>query len=59
MKDKSVIRAWGRFFAQLHKSSKKFGQIYPEIVKRVQKWDEIHSGTLKGTKLHPEDIAVF
>lgn len=59
MKDKAVILAWGRFFGQLHKLSKQFGKEYPEIVKRVQKWDEIHCGILAGTKLHPEDIAVF
>jgi aminoglycoside phosphotransferase (APT) family kinase protein len=43
----------------LHKLSKQFGKEYPESVKRTQKWDEIHCGTLAGTKLHPEDIAVF
>lgn len=29
MKDKAVIRAWGRFFGQLHKLSKQFGKEHP------------------------------
>ena len=28
-------------------------------MQRIQKWDEVHCGTLKGTKIHPEDLAVM
>lgn len=59
MKDKSVVKAWGRAYAQIHKISHKFTVDHPEIVKRIQQWDEIHCGILKGSKLHPDDKAVI
>lgn len=58
MRDPKVIKAWGRFFAQLHKLSRTFGKEHPDVVKRIQKWDEIHCSILKGTKISPEDQAV-
>lgn len=59
IKEKNIIRALGRYFAQFHKISKKFGKEYPEKVKAIQKWDEIHCSILKGTKLHEDDISVL
>ena len=58
MRGEKVIKAWGRFFAQLHKISRNFGKEHPDVVKRIQKWDEIHCSILKGTKISPEDEAV-
>jgi Ser/Thr protein kinase RdoA (MazF antagonist) len=59
MKDTAVIKAWGRFFGQLHKLSKKFGKDHPEVVKRIQRWDQVHCSILSGVKLHPEDAALL
>ena len=59
MKDKAVIFAWGRYFAQLHKISKKFDTEHPEVAQRIQKWDEVHCSILAGTKLHQDDITVM
>lgn len=59
MKDKAVIFAWGRFFAQLHKASRKFEVEHSEVAQRIQKWDQVHSSILADTKLHPDDIAAL
>lgn len=59
MKDKAVIFAWGKFFAQLHKESRKFENDHPEVAQRIQNWDQVHCSILAGTKLYPEDIAVI
>lgn len=59
MKDKAVIFAWGKFFAQLHKLSKKFETDVPQVAQRIQNWDTVHCSILAGTKLHPDDIAVI
>lgn len=52
MNDKIVIHAWGKFFAQMHKISQQFSIDYPIIALRIQSWDEIHCGILKGIKFH-------
>ena len=50
-KDKQLIRAWGRFFGKMHNLSRKFSDEHPEVAQRIQLWDEIHCGILKGSKL--------
>lgn len=57
MKDKNVIFAWGRFFAQMHKLSQKFSLDHPDIAQRIQNWDQVHCSILSGTKLHEDDIS--
>ena len=39
LRDKNLIRAWGRFFGQLHKLSRKFSDDHPEVAQRIQMWD--------------------
>ena len=58
-KDKDLIRAWGRFFGQLHNLSRKFSDDHPEVAHRIQQWDDIHCGILKCSKLCEEDIAAM
>ena len=59
MRDLKVVRAWGKFFAQMHKISRQFEKDHTEIAQRIQNWDKVHCGILEGVKLHPDDVAVI
>lgn len=55
MTDANVVHACGAWFAQLHAESRSFSVEFPDVV--VQRWDDAHEGLLRGTLLHPDDIA--
>lgn len=50
-----MIKAWGRFFAQLHQISKQFSKDFPEVANRIQNWNQIHHGVLSKIKLDEAD----
>lgn len=59
MSDKELIQAWGRWFAQLHQSSKRFSEKYPEIASNVQRWDQIHEKIMKDAPIHEDDKSII
>lgn len=38
--------------------SKEYTAAFPEKVRQMQRWDEVHEGLLEGFELHPNDVAV-
>lgn len=58
MTDETIVRAWGRFFANLHRVSRAFSKEHPERANRIQRWDEVHDKVMAGSKLHPDDEAL-
>jgi Ser/Thr protein kinase RdoA (MazF antagonist) len=46
---------WGAWMGRFHNASAEFSKRHAEVVARVQKWDEIHQGMLKGFDIVEED----
>jgi Ser/Thr protein kinase RdoA (MazF antagonist) len=58
MLDKTVVNAWGKWFAEFHLISKSFCQLYPEVFGRIQQWNEIHNGVLSKALIDQQDLDV-
>lgn len=56
--DRNLIFAWGATLAHMHRVSRLFTVAHPERSRRMQRWDQIHQGIMKGSVIHPDDEAV-
>jgi Ser/Thr protein kinase RdoA (MazF antagonist) len=59
MKDERLVHEWGRWLALFHQASRRFSAQHPDIAAKVQKWDEVHDGIMKGSILNDADILVM
>lgn len=53
--DDKIVYAQGRWLAALHKITMDFSTEYYAIALRMRRWNELHSGVLKGVKISDED----
>jgi Ser/Thr protein kinase RdoA (MazF antagonist) len=59
MKDERLVYDWGRWLALFHQASRRFSSQHPDIAAKVQKWDEVHDGIMKGCALNDADVSVM
>ena len=57
--DQPLAFAWGRWLAMFHAASRAFSLAHPSIAARMQHYDDIHEGTLRGVVVDPADSAVI
>jgi len=55
MFDQRLVEACGRWIGFFHIASAKFCKENPVTAARIQRWDEVHDGVMKGISLHPSD----
>jgi Ser/Thr protein kinase RdoA (MazF antagonist) len=55
MYDQRLVEACGRWIGFFHVASAKFCREHPSVANRIQRWDEVHDGVMKGVSLHPDD----
>ena len=59
LSDAAFVHAWGRWFASMHAASRGFATAFPQVAERVQRYDDVHDGTLRGAAIHEADAAVI
>ena len=59
LSDDAFARAWGAWFARLHAVSRAYALQFPDVVKRMRRWDKVLDGILSGTPVHPDDAAAM
>lgn len=55
MADRDFARSWGRWAAQLHVLTRRFGEDHPAIAERFRSWELLHDGVMVGVELAEED----
>ena len=56
MKDETLVRLWGSWFAKFHAVSRAFSSAKPAIAATVRRWDTLHDSVLANRAIEPVDI---
>ncbi|KAL6047626.1 APH domain-containing protein [Balamuthia mandrillaris] len=49
--DAALVEEQGRWMAQLHLASRSFARVHPQVAARIQPWDDVHDGILRGVSI--------
>lgn len=55
MTNETIVSGVGRFMGRLHQLLDEFEDEHPELSATARNWRELHDGTLKDVKVHPND----
>lgn len=56
--DAAFVHAWGRWLGRMHAASRAFAVAYPDVAARLQRYDDVHDGTLRGVSVDAADATI-